>query len=260
MKLDFGNINDTHLKIGSVFFLYGNFKRTFDVFCDFISEKIKYKYYEASLTVNFCSINECEKIINNQCDLFGNNINIFCIKNIEDNHIEKLSHFFTSINCIFILESGDYKKSKSITDNFTRDKNIYAVPSFKNDSTIISLCKLFLPQKNAIPLYQDIVKIINNTDEELISLFKKISLLISSGDEKLLKEYITYKNSFTQNLDFIPFARYLMKLALKEKIFEKKQTFVSNDLSKKSVIEKLLQAEINQKVGTPVTKNILNKI
>lgn len=258
MKLDFGNIGNNHINTGSVFFLYGNFKRSFEVFCDFIVEKSKHKFDGAEIYVNWCSVNECEKILRSQCDLFGNNINIFCIRNVEDGHFNKLSDFFKSISSIFILESGDYRKSKIVTEHFTRDKNVHAIPSFKNDATLISLCKLLIPQVTSQAIYRNIVTIINDTDEGLVSLFKKISLLLESGDEKLLQEYITYKSSFLQNMDFIPFARYLMKLAIKEKIFGKKQDFSPINLSKKSMLEKLLHAEINQKIGTPLTKNVLN--
>ncbi len=259
MKQDFGNIDDSHINAGSTFFLYGNFKRSFEVFCDFVAEKSKYKFDSAEISVNWCSVNECEKIISNQCDLFGNNLNIFCIRNIEDSHFDKLSAFFKSVSSIFILESGDYRKSKTITEHFTRDKNIYAIPSFKNDATLMSLCKLLIPEVASQSIHREIVKIINDTDEGLISLFKKISLLLVSENEKLLQEYITYKSSFLQNMEFIPFARYLMKLSIKEKIFDKKQDVLSPiDLSKKFMLEKLLQAEINQKIGTPLTKNVLS--
>ncbi len=260
MKLDFGNINESNFNVGSVFFLYGNFKRSFDVFCDFLTEKLKTKFYGAELNVNYCSVVECTKIINAQCDLFGNNLNLFCIRNVEDNHLDKLTPLFSSVNSIFVLESGDYRKSKSITDYFTKNRDAYAVASFKNDATLMSLCKLILPIDTSTTICREIVRIINDTDEGLISLFKKISLLLVSQDEKLLQDYITYKTSFLQNMDFIPLARYLAKLALKAKVFDKKQEFVKTDLSQKHVIEKLLKAEINQKIGTPLTKSVLENL
>lgn len=260
MKLDFGNINENNFHVGSVFFLYGNFKRSFDVFCDFLTEKLKTKFDDAELTVNYCSVAECVKIINAQCDLFGNNLNLFCIRGIEDNHLDKLTPLFSSVSSVFVLESGDYRKSKSITDYFIKSRDAYAVASFKNDATLISLCKLFLPIDTSAAIYREIVEIINDTDEGLISLFKKISLLLVSQDEKLLQDYITYKTSFLQNMDFIPFARYLEKLAVKEKLFDKKQEFLQTNLSQKHIIEKLLKAEINQKIGTPLTKSFLESL
>lgn len=258
MKIEFGSINESHFKTGSVFFLFGNFKRSFDVFCDFATEKVKNMLPGSDVIVNYVPISECSKIISNQCDLFGTTIHIFCIRNIEDSHLEKLTSLFKeSSNNIFILESGDFRKSKSITDRFSKDSSIYALASFKNDLTIKSLCKLFLPKVPA-KFYGDITKIINETDEGLVSLFKKMSLLFDSGNEKLLQEYVTYKTSFLQNMDFIPLARYLMKSAIKEKILDKKQPFAPINLSEKCIIGRLLRAEINQKIGVPLTKSVLD--
>ena len=55
-------------------------------------------------------------------------------------------------------------------------------------------------------------------------------------------------------------ARYLAKLAVKAKVFDKKQEFVQTDLSRKHIIERLLKAEINQKIGTPLTKSVLENL
>lgn len=260
MKLDFGKINENNFNVGSVFFLYGNFKRSFDVFCDFLTEKLKTKFDGTELTVNYCSVAECAKIISAQCDLFENNLNLFCIRGVEDNHLDKLTPLFSSVSSIFVLESGDYRKSKSITDYFIKSRDAYAIASFKNDATLMSLCKLLLPTDTPAAIYREIVKIINDTDEGLISLFKKISLLLISQDEKLLQDYMTYKTSFLQNMDFIPLARYLAKLVVREKVFDKKQEVVHANLSQKHIIEKLLKAEINQKIGTPLTKSFLESL
>jgi rubrerythrin len=258
MKIDFGNINDNHIKAESIFYLYGNCKRTFGVFCDFILEKLKNKF---SISMNdveifYVSASECVKIVNSQCDLFGTKISFFCVKNVEDGHADKLLQIFGNKNNVFVLESGDYIKSKSVTENFTKNANIYAVASFKNDITMLSLCKMLLP---SVPssVHREIVQIMNETDEDFTSLFKKISLLLNEQDSKLLKEYVTYRRSFLQDLDFIPLTRYLLRLSLKEKLGGKKQDFLKLDLSKKDAIETLIKAEIGQKISTPLPKSVI---
>ncbi|MDR1561079.1 MAG: hypothetical protein LBS23_01855 [Holosporaceae bacterium] len=258
MKIEFGNINDNHINSGKIFYLYGNYKKTFGVFCDFLREKFRNKFAFSfeNIEVFHVSVAECIKTINSQCDLFGNKISFFCIRNIEDNHMDKLTPLFHSKNNIFILESGDYGKSKKATEHFTKSADVYAVASFRNDITMASLCRLMLPSISS-SMCHEIIKIINDTDEDLSSLFKKISLLFEGQNSEFLKEYTTYKQSFLQDMDFIPLVRYLMKLAIKEKISHKKQTFLQLNLSKKDTLKKLIKAEINQKIGTPLTKNFL---
>lgn len=112
MRLDFGSINEDRFNSGSVFFLYGNFKRSFDVFCDFTAEKLKKKFISAKLCVRCYSTTACIKAADNQYGLFGDSLNLFCVRGVEDNHFDKLSSFFSFANSIFILECGDYKKSK----------------------------------------------------------------------------------------------------------------------------------------------------
>jgi succinate dehydrogenase flavin-adding protein (antitoxin of CptAB toxin-antitoxin module) len=243
------NINDTHINIPKIFFLYGNYKKTFGAFCDFIIEKFRKKFQLSAgdIDIFYMSVAECVGTVNSQCDLFGTKISFFCLRNIEDNHEGKLSPFFGTPNNIFILESGDYMKCKKITENFAKNPNIISIPSFKNDITLNSFCKMLLPKLSAT-MYREIIRIINETDEDLSSLFKKISLLTENQGEEILKEYATFKqHSFLYDFDLIPLVRYLSKLSIKEKLGGKKQNFPNTDLLKKNLIEKLITAEIKQK-------------
>jgi hypothetical protein len=188
--------------------------------------------------------------------LFDNKVTVYCMKNIEDIHLEKIDQLLENSRAIFILENGDYGKSKKITEQLIKSEIVYAVASFKNDGTLMSLCKMMLPNL-AISTQREIVKIINNTDEELASLFRKMQLLIDDGNNELLLEYVTHKRSFMSDMDFIPMVRYLLKLAEAAKIFDKKQTYFPFDFSKKKLIEKLLKAEIEKKNNTPIGRSYL---
>ena len=257
VKVEFGNIKASHIVADRVFYLYGNYKKTFFLFSDFVREKlIENGHPHNMINVSFCSISECAKIINSQCDLFGTKVNVFCIRNIEDNHLDKLTVLFRDRNNIFVLESGDYGKSKKITETFTKNSNIYAVASFKSDITLISLCKMMLP--NISPsVYREIIGTINDTDEDLGSFFKKTSLLLDGGSENLLSDYVTYKKSFMDDIEFIPLVRYLLRLTIKEKLGGKSQSFLNMNLSKKNLIESLLKAEIEQKSGLNFPKSYI---
>jgi hypothetical protein len=228
------------------------------MFCDFLVEKFKNKFGRDSENIEIFHVNvsECINIVNSQCDLFGTNVGFFCVRNVEDSHQDKLTPLFGTANNIFVLESGDYMKSKKITEHFTKSNDIYAVASFKNDITLLSLCKMILPT-TPTQLHREVIKVINDTDEELGSLFRKISLLLEGENKELLKEYTTYKQSFLQDMDFIPFVRYLLRLAIKEKIYEKKQTFLDLNLSKNNSIETLIKAEIIQKFLANFSKNYI---
>jgi hypothetical protein len=262
MKIDFPNINDGHINIPKVFYLYGNCKRTFGIFCDFIIGKFKNKFSISSDNTEIFNvpISECVGAVNSQCDLFGTKINFFCVRNIEDNHEGKLAALFGTANNIFILESGDYLKSKKITENFLKNPNVLSLPSFNNDITFNSLCKMLLP-KLSFAVRGEIVRIINDTDEDLSSLFKKISLLTEDQNEDILKDYTAFKRqTFLHDFDFIPLARYLLKMSIKEKISGKKQTFPNTNLSKKNLVEKLLRAEIKQKTVIAFPKSYIYRI
>jgi hypothetical protein len=182
------------------------------------------------------------------------------VRNAEDNHEGKLSALFGTPNNIFIAESGDYLKSKKVTESFLKNPGVLCVPSFKNDITFNSLCKMLLPKLSSV-VRGEIVRIINDTDEDLSSLFKKISLLTEDQNEDILKEYTVFKQqSFLHDFDFIPLARYLLKMSIKEKIGVKKQTFPNTNLSKKNLVEELLKAEIKQKTVTAFSKSYIHRL
>ncbi|MDR2681851.1 MAG: hypothetical protein LBB29_02290 [Holosporaceae bacterium] len=255
MKLEFKNINDSHITAKSVFYLYGNYKKTLGVFCDFILEKFMacYQCPAENIDVFSGSVTECLKSMSEQCDLFNNRVVCFCMRGVEDSHLEKISPLLEREGNIFILESGDYAKSKKITDYFQKSK-FPAVASFKSDITLYSLCRMLIPAAPS-SVTAEIVKIINNSDEDLRSLFKKISILVDAHDYDLLQEYVTYKSTFFQQLDFIPMVRYMLNMAIKEKIYERKQEGMS--FSRNNIVQSLLKSEISQKFGKNLGKSYL---
>ncbi|MDR2795026.1 MAG: hypothetical protein LBB12_04585 [Holosporaceae bacterium] len=255
MKVEFKSINDAHIMDRSVFYLYGNYKKSFGVFCDFVKEKFMARYgcRAENIDVFTGSVSECLKNVGGQCDLFGSRVSFFCIRGVEDNHQEKLAPFLEQEKNIFILESGDYGKSKKITDFFQKSKFL-AVASFRSDITLHSLCRLLIP-KASPAIAAEIVKIMNNSDEDLRSLFKKVSILVDANDHNLLKEYVAYKTTLFQQLDFIPMVRYLLNIALKEKVYDRKQENI--DFSSHNIVQSLLKAEIAQKSGKDLSKSYL---
>ncbi|MDR2268042.1 MAG: hypothetical protein LBD81_01155 [Holosporaceae bacterium] len=258
MKLDFKNIDDSIVKDGSVFYLYGNFKKAFGVFGDFLREKLICKYSAENVTAFSCStVSDCLKNLRGQYSLFGGEVNFFTIRNVEDGHWEKLQPFLGTAGNVFLLESGDYSKSKKVTDCFVKS-SFYAIPSFKSDQTLYSLCKMLLP---TIPqsAVTELAKIIGNTDEDLRSFWIKVDLIAEDGSLKLLKEYAVHGVTFLQQLDFIPLIRYLQNLAIKERIYDRKTAGIPTIKFPENVMELLLNAELQQKYGSNLTKSYIYK-
>lgn len=253
MKLEFKNV-PYNIKEGQIFFLYGNFKKTFDLFCDFVASKLREKH--ANVQVRNCAFSEYEKSQSfSQCDLFGSKITCYCIRGIEDKHLEKIQNF-PKENSVFILESGDFFKSKKVTDTLIKNPNVLALASFNNNMTFLSLCNMILPKLPSI-IYNEIVNIINETDEGLISLFRKLSLLLDDGNLEDLKDYIKNKQSFLDNLEDISLIRFMLQAAIKANIFGKDQSYIGLNLKQK--IHFLMDAEIKQKSEYPFNKNYLRK-
>lgn len=245
MKVEFKN---AHIEVSSTFYLYGNCKRTFEVFCHFVASKLK------NVHINHCTMSEYEKSCKLlQNDLFDNRIRCYCIRGIEDKHLEQIEKLPRN-NSLFILESGNYAKSKKITDAFIKSKNIQAIASFDNDLTYVSLCNLIIPKLSS-NICAEIVRIINETDENLLSFFKKISLLLDAGDASNLKDYISYKRSFADDADFIALTRYALQISIKQNILQQK--YITSDFDLQNKIHFLLDAEVKLKQNYTLNKNYL---
>ena len=155
---------------------------------------------------------------------------------------------------MFILESVDFFKSKKVTEALVKSPDILALASFNNNMTFLSLCNMILPRLPSV-IYNEIIKIINGTDESLVSLFKKLSLLLDEGNFEDLKSYIKNKQSFLDDLDEISLIRFALQAAIKENVFEKDQTYTGLKLKHK--IHFLMDAEIKQKSEYPFNRNYL---
>ena len=154
MKIEFKNV-PYYTKPGQIFFLYGNYKRTFDLVCEFIGSILKKK--NSNVQIKSCTFAEYEKDQEfAQCDLFGSKITCYCIRKIEDKHLEKIQNLPRDNN-VFILESGDFFKSKKVTDALTKDPNVFAVASFNNRLTYLSLCNMVLPKLPSV-ICNEIIK------------------------------------------------------------------------------------------------------
>ncbi len=253
MKLEFKNV-PYNIKEGQVFFLYGNYRKAFDLFCDFVVSKLKEKWI--NIQVKTCTISEHEKLQSfSQCDLFESKLTCYCIRGIEDKHLEKIQNFSRE-NSIFILESGDFFKAKKITQSLINDPSVLAIASFNNNMTFTSLCNMILPKLPSV-VYNEIVKIINETDESLISLFKKLSLFLEDINLENLKNYIKSKQTFLDDLEEISLIRFALQAAIKETVFQKDQSYTS--LKLKNKIHFLMDAEIKQKLEYTFNKNYLRK-
>ncbi|MDR2107775.1 MAG: hypothetical protein LBO73_04660 [Holosporaceae bacterium] len=244
MKIDFRNINSDCIKPGSIFFLYGNYRESFEVFCDFVRDELRKKFSEVIL--RFCSMAECSKLAGGQCGLFGTDVECFCVRNTEDVHLEKAKEFFKIKNSVFILESGNYAKAKKITEYFLKS-NAFAVPSFNNELTLRSLLAMFFPN---IPrgICDEAIKIIGNTDEGLYSILKKISLISGDGNQEELNGCFARRQSFLSGLEIIPLIRVLLQAALRKKI-TKSENIYGIEISNDNVTNDLLKAELMQKSG-----------
>jgi len=253
VKLEFKNA-PYNIKEGQVFFLYGNYKKAFDLFCNFVASKLKEK--RSNVQIKNCTVAEYEKNRSfSQCDLFENKLTCYCIRGIEDKHLENIRNFSRE-NSVFILESGDFFKSKKVTEALTKDPNILAIASFNNNMTFTSVCSMILPKLPSV-ICNEIVKIINETDEELTSLFNKLSLLLEDNNTENLDTYVKDKKSFLDDLEDISFIRFALQAAIKENIFHQDQSYTKMKLKDK--IHFLMDAEIKQKSEYPFNKSYLLK-
>lgn len=253
MKLEFKNV-PYNIKEGRIFFLYGNYKKSFDLLCDFVVSKLKEK--RIAVQVRSCTMAEYAKMQSfSQCDLFGDKLTCYCIRSIEDRHLEEIRKFPKEGN-VFILESGDFFKSKKVTKELTNDPDIFALASFNNNMTFISICSMVLPKLPSV-VHNKIVKLINETDEELISLFRKLSLLFENSDSESLNDYIRNKKSLLDDLEDISFIRFALQAAIKENVFHQDQSYTK--LKLKDKIHFLMDAEIKQKSDYPFNKSYLKR-
>ncbi|MDR0555701.1 MAG: hypothetical protein LBG20_01655 [Holosporaceae bacterium] len=256
MKTDFKTIKDEHLKAGSVFYLYGNNKETFEVFCDFALEGLRKKY--SAVRTYYCSVVECQKIIGGgQCDLFDTHLDCFCIKNLEDDHLEKVRHFFGEENSVFLLESGNYLRSKKITEHMWNSE-VMAIASFNNDLTLHSLTRMFFPQLSQ-SIINEIVKLIANTDEDLCSLFRKLSIFLDDCqcNQVDLNDYVAHRQSFLEGLDLIPLIRFLLQNIIRKQISPSLGGPKITHSTARNTICRLLEAETMQKYGQEIGRGYI---
>lgn len=245
MKNDFKYLKEIH--IGCPLFLYGNLQRTFGAFCNFVFDKV------GNIERHFCSVAEALKIANGQCELLGERKICFCIQGVEDNHLEKLQPILYDPNYLFVMSSGHYAKAKKVTQYFVNDAKSIALPSFKNDAALNSFCRMIIPGLSA-QLYTQLVGLINKTDEDLASFFKKLQLLLDK-DNQLLNEYVTYRSSYLDNISSIGLIRYFLQIAIREKYSEK-----DLDTLKKvsdTTINDLILCEIKIKLGENIPKSLI---
>lgn len=244
MKREFSAVKSI-LNSNSVYFLYGNYKKAFYIFCDFIASKLDLipEYYSIS---DFLTSNHF------QASLFEEKKKCICIKNIEDKDLKKIEPFLDDPSKIFVMESGDFLKSKIVVDYFVKSEKYIAIASFKNDFTLISLLKMLFPNCSRDEINQ-IINLINNTDEELFSFFTKIGLLLEESPEDL-KNYFVFKEEFIDELEPISFLRYVSSMLLKYKLYDKNFNKLKLDFNKPGLMKKIIETEIKYKKGIITNK------
>lgn len=245
MKNDFKYLKEIHT--GCPLFLYGNLQRTFGAFCNFVFDKV------GDTERHFCNVTEALKIANGQCELLEERKVCFCIQGVEDSHLEKLQPILYDPNYLFVMNSGHYAKAKKVTQYFVNDPKSIALPSFKNDAALNSFCRMMIPGLSA-QLYTQLVELINKTDEDLSSFFKKLQLFLDK-DGQLLNEYVTYRSSYLDNISTIGLIRYFLQMAIRTKYPEK-----DSDLDERvpnTAINDLILCEMKIKFGENIPKSLI---
>lgn len=245
MKNDFKYLKE--IRTGCPLFLYGNFPRFFGAFCDFVFDNI------GNIEKHFCSVTDALKIINEQYDLFEQRKICFCIRNVEDSHLEKLRPVLYNPNYLFVMSSGHYAKAKKVTQYFVINSDSIALPAFKNDAALNSFCRMMIPGLST-QLYAQLVDLIDKTDEDLSSFFKKLQLLLDS-DKQLLNEYVTYKTSYLDSTTPIGLIRYLLQSVIGTKYLEKEASTMKKIPS--TAINDLIQCEIRIKFGENLPRSLI---
>lgn len=245
MKVDFKAVLKSVIEPGIHFFLYGNNKRTFHVFCDYVVCRLKNVYQ--NLDVRFCKPGEDPMV--QEDDLFDRRITCVCIRDIEDRHQKYLQPLLDNTNVVLILEAGNFTQSKTITEYFAQSRLHYAVASFKNELTFRSLCSLLFPEMN-LDQQRAIASFMESTDEELFSLSRKISLL----DRELLNNYLAYKVKSIENVEMIPLIRYFLKIALQMHI---NGSDSSSKKLPKDMLSFLLETEAKIKSGIDLPRSFI---
>lgn len=246
MKAEFRNIRS--VVPGQCFLLYGNYKKSFGVFCEFIGEKLIASADAKKVEVKFCSVSDCKNVISTSGDLFEEKILCICIREIEDKHLELLENFLGDPKYVFVLECGDFMNAKKITEYFQKHRNFLAIASFKNTLTFSSICRMIFPTLPA-SVQNEITELISNTDEDLSSIVRKIRLLPTAED---LQNFFTYQKSFLADFNSIQVIRFFLQKFLREK-------FIKKEAAPKNAISYLLDAELKVKCGLEIPKSYIYK-
>lgn len=174
MRVDFSRINKNTIINNKAVFFYGNYQDGAMIFWEIILKIIK------KGNVNSFCVLASEFVKSDpsgeQIDLFSA-MNAYYIKNAEDAHLKFIQNFIEkNHNAFFVIQAGDFRKSKKITDYFTKHEKYASVASFNNPIGIESIIK-FITNKVSAKFFPKIFGAINGGTESLFSLMQKIEIL-----------------------------------------------------------------------------------
>lgn len=260
MKIEFKDLNFDKIFQKSAIFLYGNYNEVGSVFFDAIVQQYKsvickdFENQQIDVVRQNASL-FFKNIQNAQESLFKPQRTFYYIHSLEDTHIDHLNAIINQNDTSFYLffESGEYIKSKKITQWILQNPKIVSVPTFNSAQTLQSIAQFFVPGLDPIT-YKAIAQYLQYSTQGPYSDILKLQLCNKNEISNFAKTYL-HPKSFLQDLESIALSRYLSSQIIKN--IDNIKQIIANTLGCSVNLNTLHSLRFLQKIEILVKKNIL---
>lgn len=270
MKIEINKFNFELIEKYRYVFFYGNYSNFIEQFHHFFLENYRSELGEWNSTKNnknsyrkkTMAANEFLKYNSQQEDLFSDCINVNVINNVNDTNFSDIfSKAYLDSSSIYFFVAGDYRQTKQVTTEALANKNIIALPVFKNKATISAILRKTI--LNLSKYECDYLSgICERSNENIFYLIEKIALLKAISNSSLDIETFTSETElFFLHMEPIPFARFLAASYLIDTNLNKFKSYLGLREEHKinNILEKMLNVEINVKLSKDIkTDDLLN--